>query len=250
MSRTREYDYIIVGAGSAGCVLANRLTQDGRFNVLLLEAGPMDRNLMIHIPAGVYSVYMDPSLNWNYKSEEEPDLLDRRIDIPRGKVVGGSSSINSMVYMRGHPLDYDRWEHELGLRGWSYADCLPYFKAGETSSRGASDWRGANGPLGVTRGCLENPLFDAFFEAGRQSGQGYSEDLNGYQPEGVARLDATKKPWRGKIYDLRPMRWCKSSRCAAIVFMDWLTCEAASAMRLELRRRLSSLAVQSIRHIS
>lgn len=226
MSRTREYDYIIVGAGSAGCVLANRLTQDGRFNVLLLEAGPMDRNLMIHIPAGVYSVYMDPSLNWNYKSEEEPDLLDRRIDIPRGKVVGGSSSINSMVYMRGHPLDYDRWEHELGLRGWSYADCLPYFKAGETSSRGASDWRGANGPLGVTRGCLENPLFDAFFEAGRQSGQGYSEDLNGYQPEGVARLDATKKNGRrcsAAVAHLRPALARKNLRLETDAMVQKLT---------------------------
>ncbi len=207
MPHVREYDYVIVGAGSAGCVLANRLTADGRFNVLLLEAGPMDRKLLIHIPAGVYSVYTDPSLNWNYRSAEEPDLLGRIIDIPRGKVVGGSSSINSMVYMRGHPLDYDRWESELGLKGWSYADCLPYFKAGETSSRGASDWRGGQGPLGVTRGSLENPLFDAFLEAGRQSGQGYSEDLNGYQPEGLARLDATKKDGRrcsAAVAHLRP----------------------------------------------
>ena len=152
----------------------------------------MDHNLLIHIPAGVYSVFKNPALNWNYASEEEPELLDRTIEIPRGRVVGGSSSINSMVYMRGHPLDYDRWEQEHGLTDWSYADCLPYFKSGETSSRGADEWRGGSGPLGVTRGSLENPLFDAFIEAGEQSGQGHSEDLNGYQPEGVARLDATK----------------------------------------------------------
>lgn len=207
MSQTKEYDYIIVGAGSAGCVLANKLTADGRFNVLILEAGPMDRNLLIHIPAGVYSVYTDPKLNWNYKSEREAELDGREIDIPRGKVVGGSSSINSMVYMRGHPLDYDRWESELGLKGWSYADCLPYFKSSETSSRGPSDWRGGEGPLGVTKGSLENPLFDAFFEAGKQSGQGYSDDLNGYQPEGVARFDATKKDGRrcsAAVAHLRP----------------------------------------------
>lgn len=196
MPDVREYDYVIVGAGSAGCVLANRLTQDGRFSVLLLEAGPMDHNLMIHIPAGVYSVYRDPSLNWNYVTGDEPDLLGRNVEIPRGKVVGGSSSINSMVYMRGHPLDYDRWEREFDLKGWSYADCLPYFKAGETSSRGADDWRGGSGPLGVTHSSLNNPLYDAFLEAGKQAGQGQSGDLNGYKPEGVARFDATKKEGR------------------------------------------------------
>ena len=110
-----EYDYIIVGAGSAGCVLGNRLSQDDSNSVLILEAGPMDNKLLIHIPAGVYSVYKDPSINWNYESEPEPALDQRNIDLPRGKVLGGSSSINSMVYMRGHPNDYDRWASEFGL---------------------------------------------------------------------------------------------------------------------------------------
>jgi choline dehydrogenase len=113
----REYDYIILGAGSAGCVLANRLSESGEHSVLIVEAGPVDRKLLIHIPAGVYSVYKDPSINWNYTSEAEPDLQQRNIDLPRGKVLGGSSSINSMVYMRGHPKDYDRWNDELGLKG-------------------------------------------------------------------------------------------------------------------------------------
>ncbi|MEM8842956.1 MAG: GMC family oxidoreductase N-terminal domain-containing protein, partial [Pseudomonadota bacterium] len=108
-----EVDFIIVGAGSAGCVLANRLTEDGRYSVLVLEAGPMDRNLLIHVPAGVYSVFRDPKLNWNYETEAEPELSDRHIPVPRGRVVGGSSSINSMVYMRGHPLDYDRWAEDF-----------------------------------------------------------------------------------------------------------------------------------------
>ncbi len=207
MSQTKTYDYVIVGAGSAGCVLANRLTEDGRHRVLVLEAGPMDRNLLIHIPAGVYKVFKDPKLNWNYRTEPEPELADRSVEIPRGKVVGGSSSINSMVYMRGHPLDYDRWQQEHGLAGWAYADCLPYFKAGEGSDRGSSDWRGGSGLLGVSRGSLDNPLFDAFLEAGGQAGQGQSEDLNAFQPEGVARLDSTKKNGRrcsAAVAHLRP----------------------------------------------
>ena len=112
-----EYDYIILGAGSAGCVLANRLSESGDHSVLVVEAGPMDRKLLIQIPAGVHSVYKDPSINWNYLSETETELEKRNIELPRGKVVGGSSSINAMVYMRGHPMDYDRWNDELGLGG-------------------------------------------------------------------------------------------------------------------------------------
>ncbi len=191
-----EYDFIVLGAGSAGCVLANRLSESGEHSVLLVEAGPLDKKLMIHIPAGVHSVYKDPSINWNYQSETEAALGKRNIELPRGKVVGGSSSINSMVYMRGHPKDYDRWTDEVSLKGWSYADCLPYFKSGETSERGESEWRGGSGPLGVARAKLKNPLFDAFLLAGETSGQGLSKDLNGYQPEGVARFDSTTRDGR------------------------------------------------------
>lgn len=194
--KNESYDYLICGAGSAGCVLANKLSKDPNVSVLLLEAGPMDRNLMIHIPAGVYSAYKNPKINWNYKTEDEAELNNRNVDMPRGKVVGGSSSINSMVYMRGHPTDYDRWAAEFGLDQWSFKHCFPYFKAGESSDRGEDDWRGGNGPLGVSQCSLENPLFDAFLEAGEQSGQGRTDDLNGYKPEGVARLDSTKKNGR------------------------------------------------------
>ena len=188
-----EYDYIIIGAGSAGCVLANRLTKGSQNKVLILEAGPMDHKLMVHIPAGVYHAYKDPSINWNYTSEPEVECDGRRIELPRGKVIGGSSSINSMVYMRGHPMDYDRWANNFGLPDWSYERCLPYFKRCESSDRGENAWRGGNGPLGVTRGTLQNPLFDALHEAGEQSGQGTSDDLNGYKPEGIARLDSTTR---------------------------------------------------------
>ena len=188
-----SYDYVIVGAGSAGCVLADKLSADGKNSVLVLEAGPMDRDLLIHMPAGVYRAHMDPRINWNYLTEGEPELYDRRVDMPRGKVVGGSSSINSMIYMRGQPQDYDRWADELGLTEWRYAKCLPYFKAGETSDRGPNDWRGGDGPLGVTKGNFSNPLYDAFLEAGEQAGQGTTDDPNGFNPEGVTRLDATKR---------------------------------------------------------
>ena len=203
----QEFDYIIVGAGSAGCVLANKLGANKSTRLLILEAGPMDWNLMIHIPAGVHSAWCDPKFNWNYQTEVESELTNRQIFMPRGKVIGGSSSINSMVYMRGHPLDYDRWASELGLKDWDYGHCLPYFKAGEAYSKGADAYRGGVGELGTCPGDFENPLYDAFIEAGGQAGQGYSSDLNGFNPEGLARLDSTKRFGRrcsAAVAHLRP----------------------------------------------
>ncbi len=191
-----EYDYVIAGAGSAGCVLANRLTEDPEVRVLILEAGPRDRNPYIHMPAGVYKVWKDPRINWNYTSAPQRELAGRPIPVPRGRVLGGSSSINSMVYLRGHPLDYDRWASDFNLPEWDYAHCLPYFRRSERSERGADAWHGDQGPLGVSIGRSPNVLYDAFVEAGPQSGFGGSNDLNGFNPEGLGRYDSTK--WNGR----------------------------------------------------
>jgi len=252
MAQTKTYDYVIVGGGSAGCVLANRLTEDGKHTVLVLEAGPMDRNLMIHVPAGVYKVFKDPKLNWNYLTEDEPELYDRNVDIPRGKVVGGSSSINAMVYMRGHPLDFDRWGQEFNLPKWSYAQCLPYFKAGETSDRGASDWRGGEGPLSVTKGAYDNPLYDAFVEAGGQAGQGQTEDLNGYKPEGVARLDSTKKNGRrcsAAVAHMRPALTRPNMTLKTSAMVRRILVEGNRAVGLEYEQGGESFTVRTEREL-
>lgn len=196
MKNGKGYDYIVVGAGSAGCVLANRLSEDPDVRVLVLEAGPRDTNLFIHMPAGTYKVWQDPKLNWNYASAPEREMDNRPIPVPRGRVLGGSSSINSMVYMRGHPSDYDRWATEFGLPDWDYAHCLPYFRKAERNERGADAWHGDSGPLGVSRASSGNVLYDVFVEAGAESGVGKSDDLNGYRPEGLALYDSTK--WNGR----------------------------------------------------
>ncbi|TQI33212.1 choline dehydrogenase [Pseudomonas aeruginosa] len=193
---TSEFDYIVVGAGSAGCVLANRLSAQATNRVLLLEAGPTDRSLFIHMPAGVYRVWQDARINWNYASTPQEHMLDRQISVPRGKVLGGSSSINAMVYLRGHPTDYDLWARDFKLPDWDYAHCLPYFKRAEKNQRGGNEWHGADGPLGVSQGESKNVLYDAFVAAGPEAGVGCSDDLNGYRPEGLARFDSTK--WNGK----------------------------------------------------
>ena len=186
-----NFDYIIVGAGSAGCVLANELSADSSCKVLILEAGPMDKSFFIHMPAGVYRVFRDNSLNWNYFTDSEKALNGREIYTPLGRVVGGSSSINSMVYMRGHRIDYDLWAKDFDLPDWEFKNCLPYFISGENYKTLNNSWRGKNGRLEVKQADYPDPLFDSFLEAGKQSGQGYSEDLNGAKPEGLARLDTT-----------------------------------------------------------
>lgn len=195
--KPETWDYVIVGAGSAGCVLANRLSEDPSARVLLLEAGPPDHrwDFRIHMPGALARPLMGEAYNWAYHSEPEPDVDGRRLYCPRGKVIGGSSSINGMVYVRGHARDYDGWAAR-GLPGWSYADVLPYFRRCEDRGRGADPWRGAGGPLRVSTGASPNPLFDAFIEAGRQAGYPVTEDMNGHRQEGLGRMDMTT--WRGR----------------------------------------------------
>ena len=201
-----EYDYVIVGAGSAGCVLADRLTEDGRSSALVIEYGGSDRALIIQMPAALAMPMNSKTYNWGYSSEPEPHLGDRRMNCPRGKVIGGSSSINGLVYVRGHPLDFERWVEE-GARGWGYADVLPYFRRAESFRGGADAWRGGDGPLATSRGLKHGPLYQAFIEAGRQAGYPVSADLNGERQEGFGWFDMTVKDgvrWSTANAYLRP----------------------------------------------
>ena len=187
----KRYDFVIVGGGSAGSVLANRLSADPDVSVLVLEAGRSDTKLdpFIHMPAALPIPIGNRLYDWRYESEPEPFMHDRRIYHARGKVLGGSSSINGMIFQRGNPLDYERWAGDKGMETWGYAHCLPYFKRMETCLAGADLWRGGSGPLVLERGPATNPLFGAFFEAVQQAGYPLTEDVNGYRQEGFARFD-------------------------------------------------------------
>ena len=195
-SRRRDHwDYVIVGGGSAGCALANRLSADASTSVLVLEAGRSDFRIdpFIHMPAALPFPIGNPLYDWKYETEPEPEMHGRRIYHARGKVLGGSSSINGMIFQRGNPLDYERWAADTGLETWDYLHCLPYFKRMETlmvdGSRAADTWRGGSGPLVLERGPATNPLFGAFFEAAQQAGYPLTDDVNGYRQEGFARFD-------------------------------------------------------------
>jgi choline dehydrogenase len=186
------FDYIIVGAGSAGCVLANRLTESGRHRVLLLEAGPADRNPWIHVPIGYAKLFTNAKVNWLYESEPEPELNNRRIIQPRGKVLGGSSSINGLVYIRGQKEDFDLWR-QLGNAGWSWDDVLPYFKKAESQQRGADEYHGGDGPLSVSDQTEPHELCEAFIAAGQQTGIPRNDDFNGASQEGVGYFQTTSR---------------------------------------------------------
>ncbi|MFW2384172.1 MAG: choline dehydrogenase [Acidimicrobiales bacterium] len=192
------YDYVIVGGGSAGCALANRLSADPSNQVLVLEAGRTDWkwDVFIHMPAALAYPIGSRFYDWKYESEPEPHMNGRRVYHARGKVLGGSSSINGMIFQRGNPADYEKWAELPGMESWDYAHCLPYFKRMETCLAGGDDWRGDDGPLVLERGPATNPLFQAFLDAGPQAGFRRTEDVNGYRQEGFAAFD--KNMHRGR----------------------------------------------------
>ena len=190
---SKDFDYIIIGAGSAGCVLANRLSEDPATRVLVLEFGGSDKSIFIQMPTALSIPMNGTKYNWKYMTLPEPGLDGRQVHCPRGKVLGGSSSINGLVYMRGHASDFDEWE-SLGARNWGYANCLPYFQRAESWKGGADEYRGAKGPLSTNAGNeMKNPLYRAFVEAGHEAGYITTEDPNGFMQEGFGPMHMTVK---------------------------------------------------------
>ena len=189
------FDYVIVGSGSAGCVLAARLSEEARNRVLVLEHGGSDAGPLIQMPAALSYPMNMPRYDWGFETEPEPHLGGRRLATPRGKVIGGSSSINGMVYVRGHACDFDNWE-ALGAAGWGYRHVLPYYRRMEHAHGGQTGWRGSDGPLHVTRGRQENPLYRSFIEAGKQAGYAAAYDYNGERQEGFGAMEMTV--WQGR----------------------------------------------------
>ncbi|MDH5520504.1 MAG: GMC family oxidoreductase N-terminal domain-containing protein, partial [Acidimicrobiia bacterium] len=194
----RHYDFVVVGGGSAGSAIANRLSADPSNRVLVLEAGRPDYrwDVFIHMPAALTYPIGSRFYDWKYETEPEPFMGGRRVYHARGKVLGGSSSINGMIFQRGNPMDYQKWAAMPGLENWSYAHCLPYFKRMETCLAGADEWRGGDGPLILERGPAASPLFQAWLDAGPQAGFSRTTDVNGYRQEGFAAFD--KNVYRGR----------------------------------------------------
>jgi choline dehydrogenase len=232
-----DFDYIIVGAGSAGCVLANRLTASGQYRVLLLEAGGRDRNLWIHIPLGYGKLFTDPRVNWLYMSEPEPELNNRQIIQPRGKVLGGSSSINGLLYVRGQRQDFDHWR-QLGNAGWSYEDVLPYFRRAEDQERGADSYHGVGGPLAVSDVPDPHPLGEAFIAAAQQAGFPRNDDFNGAIQEGAGYFQLNSRNGRRcstAVGYLRPARRRPNLAVAPDALVTRVLFEGRRAVRVEYR---------------
>src|ERR1700674_3245054 len=235
---TAEFDYVIVGAGSAGCVLANRLSADGKNSVLLLEAGPRDTNLWIHVPLGYGKLFKEKTVNWMYQTEPEPELGGRQVFQPRGKVLGGSSSINGLLYVRGQHEDYDRWRQH-GNSGWGYDDVLPYFKKAENQVRGADDFHGVGGPLPVAELSHADPLSAAFIEAAAETGIPKNADFNGATQEGAGYFQTTTRHGRRAstaVAYLRPAKSRTNLHIETAALAQRILFEGRRATAVEYRR--------------
>jgi choline dehydrogenase len=235
---TLEFDYVIVGAGSAGCVLANRLSADGKHSVLLLEAGPEDTNLWIHVPLGYGRLFKEKTVNWMYQTEPEPGLDGRSVFQPRGKVLGGSSSINGLLYVRGQHQDYDRWRQH-GNSGWGYDDVLPYFKKAENQQRGADDFHGIGGPLPVSDLSHADPLSAAFIAAAAESGLPVNPDFNGASQEGAGFFQTTTRRGRRAstaVAYLRPARGRNNLHVETSALAQRVVFDGRRAVAVEYRK--------------
>ncbi len=247
----REFDYIIVGAGSAGCVLANRLSASGKYSMLLLEAGPRDTHAWIHIPLGYGRLFKEKAVNWMYQTEPEPGLGGRSVFQPRGKVLGGSSSINGLLYIRGQHEDYDRWR-QRGNVGWGYDDVLPYFKKAEDQTRGADDFHGTGGPLPVSNLGHPDPISAAFIEAAVEAGIPRSTDFNGASQEGAGFFQTTTKGGRrasAAVAYLRPAKRRGNLHVETSALAENILFEGRRAVGVQYRQAGASRTARARREV-
>lgn len=251
MTSLGVFDFIIVGAGSAGCVLANRLSADGRHLVLLLEAGGQDLNPWIHVPLGYGKLFLDEKVNWRFHTEPEPNLDNRRIFQPRGKVLGGSSSINGLVYVRGQRQDFDGWR-QAGNVGWGFEDVLPYFIRAEDQARGADAYHGVGGPLSVSDQSEPHPLCDAFILASQQAGHPRNDDFNGAQQEGAGYFQTTSRRGRrcsAAVAYLNPAKARKNLKIVTHAHVARVLFQGRRAVGVEWRDRGETLSATAQREV-